>query len=124
MSKSRLFSGFVIVALIAVAVLLVHGGIVTSEVTASQNAVLDLQDRHPGFINQSASDSLKAAAATEQTRVEFRRGEWNTGSASTAAAAAEQARLEYRRGEWNVGNSAPAAEFDVEQARIGWRAGK
>ena len=34
MSKSRLFSVFVIVALVAVAVLLVHEGIVTSEVTA------------------------------------------------------------------------------------------
>ena len=91
MSKSRLFSGFVIVALIAVAVLLVHGGIVTSEVTASQNAVLDQQDRHPGFVNQNASDSLKVAASAEQAHVEFRRGEWNAGSTSTAAAVAEQA---------------------------------
>jgi hypothetical protein len=126
MSKSRLFSLFVIVALIAVAVLLVHGGITTSEVAANQNAVLDLDqhERHPGFINSSAIDSLKAAALAEQARLEFRRGEWNAGSASTAAAVAEQARLEYRRGEWNVGRSTPATEFDVEQARIGWRAGK
>jgi hypothetical protein len=124
MSKSRLFSAFVIVALIAVAVLLVHGGIVTSEVTASQNAVLDQHDRHPGFINSSAIDSLKSAAVAEQARLEFRRGEWNASNNPAPAQLAEQARLEYRRGEWNAGSSAPAAEFDVEQARIGWRAGK
>ena len=44
------------------------------------------------------------AAAAEQARLEFRRGEWMTGSttsAGSAASAAEQARLEYRRGEWN-----------------------
>ena len=106
MSKSRLFSVFVIVALVAVAVLLVHGGIVTSEVAASQNVVLDQHERHPGFINSSASDSVKAAALAEQARLEFRRGEWNAGNSLSAAQLAEQARLEYRRGEWNAGRAA------------------
>ena len=124
MSKSRLFSLFVIVALIAVGVLLVHGGITTAEVTARQNVLLDQHERHPGFINSSAADSLKAAANAEQARLEFRRGEWNASNSPTGAALAEQARLEYRRGEWKPERPANQVEFDVEQARIQWRAGK
>jgi hypothetical protein len=57
-------------------------------------------DRHPGFINLSAADSVKAAAL------------------------AEQVRLEFRRGEWNAGRPTASGEFDVEQSRIGWRAGR
>ena len=87
---------------------------------SSPKAALDQHERHPGFVNSSGP----SAAVAEQARLEFRQGEWNAGSASTAAALAEQARLEFRRGEWNAGRAASSAEFDVEQARLQWRAGK
>jgi hypothetical protein len=96
MSISRLFSVFVALALVVVVVLTVQAGIATSKVVSSPQVALDQHERHPAFVNPSA----------------------------VSAAVAEQARLEYRRGEWNAGGNAPAAEFDVEQARIGWRAGK
>ena len=135
MSISRLFSVFVALALVVVAVLTIRAGIATSAVVSSSKVVLDQQERHPGFINLSAADSVKAAALAEQARLEFRRGEWNAGynlyapldaheRHTTASTAAEQARLEFRRGEWYAGNSTASPEFDVEQARLQWRAGK
>ena len=100
MSISRLFSVFVGVALVVMAVLTVRAGIATSGITPSTQHTLDQHERHPGFINSSAADSLKSAAN------------------------AEQARLEFRRGEWKPERPANHVEFDVEQARIQWRAGK
>ena len=41
-----------------------------------------------------------------------------------SAALAGQAYMAYRRGEWNAGNSTAAGAFDVEQARLQWRAAK
>ncbi len=76
------------------------------------------------------------AAAAEQARLEFRRGEWYAGSAAPAAAldqherqafsasraaAAEAARLSFRQGEWNPGRNAAAA---AEQARLDFRRGE
>ena len=135
MSISRLFSMFVALALVVIAVLTIREGVATSAVVADSKVVLDQQERHPGFVNLSAADSVKAAALAEQARLEFRRGEWNTGYSlyapldaherhASANDAAGQARLEFRRGEWYAGNSTASPEFDVEQARIGWRAGK
>ena len=126
MSISRLFGVFVVLALVVVVVLTVRAGIVTSSVVSSPQAALDQQERHPGFINSSApsAPSVASAAAVEQARLEFRRGEWNASKSPTAAELAEQARLEFRRGEWNMEPSSSSGEFDVEQARIGWRAGK
>ena len=100
MSSSRLFSIVVVLVLVVVVALTIRAGIATSAVVSSTNAALDQHERHPNFVNPSAPASLSAAAL------------------------AEQARLEYRRGEWNAGHAASSAEFDVEQARIGWRAGK
>ncbi len=60
------------------------------------------------------------ATAAEQARVEYRRGEWMTGSAASAAAA-ERARLSYRRGEWNPERELAAA---AEQARLEYRRGE
>ena len=137
MSTSRLFSIVVALALVAVAVLTVQAGIATSNVVSSPKAALDQHERHPAFVNSSGPN----AAVAEQARLEYRRGEWNAGAAANAGVAldqherhpsfvnlssalAEQARLEYRRGEWNAGSSAGAAQFDVEQARLGWRATK
>ena len=127
MSTSRLFSIVVALALVVVAVLTIRAGIATSQIVSSTNAALDQHERHPGFVNLSS-------ALAEQARLEYRQGEWNAGQNSIAAldqherhvnlaASTEQARFEYRRGEWNAGSSAGAARYDVEQARIGWRAG-
>jgi len=124
MSTSRLFSLFVALTLVAVAVLTIRAGIATSEIVSSPQAALDLHERHPGFINQSAPASLSAAALAEQARLEYRRGEWYAGYSPSAVELAEQARLEFRRGEWNPERPASHVEYDVEQARIGWRAGK
>ena len=125
MSTSRLFSLFVALTLVTVAVLTIRAGIATSEIVSSPKVALDQHERHPNFINQSAPANLSAAAAlAEQARLEFRRGEWYASYGLTAAELAEQARLEFRQGEWNAGRSASLAEFDVEQARLGWRARK
>lgn len=117
MSTSRLFSLFVALTLVVVAVLTIRAGIATSELVSSPKAALDQHERHPVLVNSSA-------VAAEQVRLEFRRGEWNAGYSPSAAKLAEQARLEFRRGEWNAGRATGHAEFDVEQARIQWRAGK
>ncbi len=60
------------------------------------------------------------AAAAEQARLEYRRGEWMTGSA-TSTVAAERAQLSYRRGEWNPARELAAA---AEQARLEYRRGE
>src|SRR5512141_257026 len=106
MSTSRLLSLFVAV------VLVVTGFFVIQAQFASSAAVstLDQHDRHPGFINMSLG-------SVEQSRIDYRRGEWNAGIATSRealdpsdrhpadlAALAGQARLNYRRGEWNAGS--------------------
>ena len=134
MSTNRLFSIVVALALVVVVVLTVQAGIATSNVVSNPKTALDQHERHPAFVNLNS-------ALAEQARLAYRRGEWNAGTAANAGVAldqherhpgsvnlspalAEQARLEYRRGEWNAGSSAGAAQFDVEQARLGWRATK
>ncbi len=128
MFTNRLFSVFVVLALVVVAVLTIRAGIATSEVVSSSKAMLDQHERHAGPINLSP-------ALAEQARLEYRRGEWSAGynlyapldaheRHAPANSVAEQARLEYRRGEWNAGSNVASPEFDVEQARIQWRAGK
>ncbi len=153
MSTSRLFSVFVVLALVVLAVLTLRAGIVTSEVVSSGRAALDQHERHPVINNPSAAAvaeqarleyrrgewyagySPSAAELAEQARLEYRRGEWTAGDNfyapldaherhASANTAAEQARLDYRRGEWNAGSNVASPEFDVEQARIQWRAGK
>ena len=131
MSTSRLFSIIVALGLVVVAVLTIRAGIATSAIVSGTSAALDQHERHPELTNLS----LNSAAAAEQARLAYRRGEWTAGSNvyvpldaherhASATDAAEQARLEYRRGEWYAGSSTASPEFDVEQARIGWRAGK
>ncbi len=80
------------------------------------------------------------AAAAEQARLEYRRGEWYAGYTAPAvapaaaldqherqaiyasrAAAAEAARLSFRRGEWSPAQDATAA---AEQARLEFRRGE
>ena len=130
MSTSRLFSVFAMMALVMVAVLTIRAGIATSAIVSSTSAALDQHERHPELANLS----VPSAAVAEQARLAYRRGEWNAGSNVYAPLdaherhapindAAEQARLDYRRGEWEAGNGGPSA-FDVEQARLQWRAGK
>ena len=130
MSTSRLFSVCVVLALVVVAVLTISAGIATSAIVSGTNAALDQHERHPELSNLSVPN----AAVAEQARLAYRRGEWTAGSNlyapldaherhASANDAAEQARLDYRRGEWEAGNGGSSA-FDVEQARIGWRAGK
>jgi hypothetical protein len=128
MSTSRLLSVLATVGLIVVMVVAVG----TAATANLSNSALDQHERHPASVNSSAL----SAAVAEQARLEYRRGEWNASHSNyaavldqherhiTVASSADQARLDYRRGEWNAGNSADAAKFDVEQTRIGWRAGK
>jgi hypothetical protein len=79
------------------------------------------------------------AAAAEQARLEFRRGEWYAGytapaapaavldqherqaSYASRAATAEAARLSFRQGEWNPARDKAAA---AEQARLEFRRGE
>jgi hypothetical protein len=108
MSGNRLISLFVALALGVVVVFTINAGITASEVTSSTNTALDQHERHV--------DLAAAANTAEQVRLEYRRGEWNSGTAASAVVAldqherhaslmdaAEYARLEYRRGEWNAG---------------------
>jgi hypothetical protein len=126
-SASRLLSLIAIVIFVAGVVLTVQAGIATSNVVSSPKAALDQHERHTSPISLSA-------AAAEQARLEYRHGEWTAGDNlyapldaherhATANTTAEQARLDYRRGEWYAGRAASPAKFDVEQARLQWRAG-
>ena len=116
MSTSRVFSVFVALALVVVAVLTIRAGIATSEIMSSPRAALDQHERHPGFVNLSS-------ALAEQARLDYRRGEWNAGMATSAGVALDQ--HERHPGFVNLSPAAAgAAEFDVEQARLQWRAGK
>ena len=127
MSTSRFFGLFValtLLALAALAVLTIRAGITTSEIVSSPKAALDQHERHPNIVYPSPPASLNEAALAEQARLEYRHGEWYAGYSPSAAALAEQARLEYRRGEWNPESLTSRTEFDVEQARLGWRAEK
>ena len=75
---------------VALIVLFVPGAVVTvltsragsaaSEVVVSPKAALDQHERHPGFINPDS-------ALAEQSRLEYRRGEWNAGTAASAGVA-------------------------------------
>ena len=128
MSTSRFFGMLAVVVLAVAVVLTVRAESTISGTVSNGTVALDQLERHPGFINLSA-------ALAEQVRLAYRQGEWAAGSNvyapldaherhASATDAAEQARLEYRRGEWYAGSSAASPEFDVEQARLQWRAGK
>ena len=144
MSTSRLLSVFVTVVLVVVAVLMVRAGTATSEIMSNSATALDQQERHPGFI-------VLSAPVAEQARIDYRRGEWSAGEAAVALdqherhisairlgytlaaldqfdrhsspmGISQQAQLEYRRDEWYAGGKTSTGAFDVEQARIQWRA--
>jgi hypothetical protein len=68
---------------------------------------------HLGIATSEVMSSPKAVIDQHERHLAF---------ANPSATLAEQARLAYRQGEWNAGNSAASPAFDVEQARIGWRA--
>jgi hypothetical protein len=89
-------------------------------------APLDQHDRHPSVAGVdpeiqrfvSYSNSVLAAQA-EQARLAQRRGEWFAGAPSVAAVG-----YEFQSFLWYTKGIAGPAAFDVEQARLQWRAGK
>lgn len=90
--------------------------IIASIVILMVVAVLTIPGSRPA---QVAVAPINAAAA-EQARLEFRRGEWY-GTSDQATYLAEQARLDFRRGEWN-GTQLDAAA--AERARLEFRRGE
>jgi hypothetical protein len=84
-----LFSVFVALAFLVVAVLTVRAGIAASEVAFSPKAVLVQRERHPAGASSSA-------AVAEQARLEYRRGEWSAGNSGPSAPDVEQARIGWR----------------------------
>jgi hypothetical protein len=68
---------------------------------------------HAGIATSEVVSSPKAVLDQHERHPAF---------ANPSAALAEQARLAYRRGEWNAGNSVASPAFDMEQARLSWRA--
>ena len=67
------------------------------------------------FTLGSAANANTSSAALDQS-------DRHPGFVNLSLATAGQAYMAYRRGEWNAGNS--IAAFDVEQARLQWRAAK
>jgi len=124
MTTNRVYALFGLIVILGLA----GAGVLTSLLSVA----------HSPSANAGQAVSAPNQIMAEQARLDQRRGEWNAGSeniyapldehdrhqSAPAADAAEQALLDQRRGEWNAGQAPKPAGFDVEQARIQWRASK